>query len=76
MGKLAVHGEAFVIFREAEVDYYLPSQLRAIGNNEGMLCSSLAECMRRWREHFDHVLNAPGQFLRLILGPKKGYLSL
>ena len=26
MGKVVVHGEASVIFREAEVDYYLPSQ--------------------------------------------------
>ena len=28
-----------------------------------MLSSSSTECVRHWREHFDRVFNAPGQFL-------------
>ena len=27
-----------------------------------MLCSTLAETVHRWQEHFDHVLNTPGQY--------------
>ena len=66
MGKVVVHGEASVIFREAGVDYYLPSQGQS-GTVKGCFVPLRLECMQRWREHFDCVLNAPGQFLQATI---------
>ena len=34
---------------------------KAIRNSEGILYCTLAESVQRWREHFDHALNIPGQ---------------
>ena len=44
-----------------------PTRPRAIRNSEGVLCSSSTECMQQWREHFDCVLNAPGQFFQATI---------
>ena len=42
----------------------LPTKPSTIRNSEGVLCSSSTECVRCWREHFDRVFNASGQFFR------------
>ena len=42
----------------------LPTKPSTIRNSEGVLCSSSTECVWRWREHFDRVFNASGQFFQ------------
>ena len=42
----------------------LPTKPSTIRNSDGVLCSSSTECVRRWREHFDRVFNASGQFFQ------------
>ena len=36
---------------------------KTIRNSKGMLCSTPAESVQRWQEHFDSVLNTSGQYL-------------
>ena len=46
---------------------------KIIRNSKGMPCSTPAESVQRWREHFDHVMNTPGQYLLVAIDSFPSY---
>ena len=58
VGRVVVCGGVCMIFRGR--GGLVSTRPNVIRNSEGMLCSTLAESVQRWQEHFDHVLNTQG----------------